>query len=370
MVARRRFLAQAAAVAAAPFINTRVTRALASASRRRLGVALCGLGDLSTQQIAPALQKTEYCRLAGLITGSPGKVEGWARKYDIPAKSVYTYDTMQRMADNPAIDIVYVVSPNALHLDHATAAAKAGKHVFCEKPLEVSVERCQRMIDAVKNANRMLGVAYRCQFEPNHLECMHIAREREFGALKLIDAYFGFTIGPSVWRLNRDLAGGGPLMDIGIYALQVTRYLTGEEPIWVSATMTSGDPARFSEVEESVLWQSRFPSGTISQCGASYNSAPTGYFRAISERGWFGLDPAFNYQDNHGMRSDGRAIALPSIDQFAAELDDFSRCILEKLPSRVSGEEGLRDVRIMTAIYESARAGRPVELRAAGGAPS
>ena len=225
------------------------------------GVALCGLGELSTQQIAPALQKTEYCRLAGVITGSPGKVEGWTRKYDIPPSSVYTYDTMQRMADNPAIDVVYVVSPNALHLDHAVAAAKAGKHVFCEKPLEVSVERGQRMIDAVKNANCKLGVAYRCRFEPNHLECMRIAREKEFGALKVIDAYFGFTIGPSVWRLSRDLAGGGPLMDIGVYALQATRYLTGEEPIWVSATVTAGDPARFLRSKSPCCGKAGSPAG-------------------------------------------------------------------------------------------------------------
>jgi predicted dehydrogenase len=153
-------------------------------------------------------------------------------------------------------------------------------------------------------------------------------------------------------------------MDVGVYALQATRYLTGEEPIWVSATTTQGDPTRFSEVEESVLWQAKFPSGAVSNCGASYNAAPVGYFRALAEHGWFGLEPAFNYDGIRGMRSDGKPIDFPSIDQFAAEMDDFAQCILEKKPSKVSGEEGLRDVRIMMAIYESARTGRPVELRA------
>jgi predicted dehydrogenase len=364
MTPRRKFIAQAAAVAAAPFISTSVTRALAAASKKKLGFALCGLGGLSSQQIAPALQKTENCRLTAIITDTPAKASNWQHQYGIPDRGVYSYDTMHRMADNPDIDVVYIVTPNALHLDHALAAAKAGKHVFCEKPLEISIERCLKMIDAVKAANRMLGVAYRCQFEPHHLECIRLARSREFGALKVIDAYFGYNSEPGVWRLKRELAGGGPLMDVGIYALQATRYLTGEEPNWVSATTTQGDPARFSEVEESVLWQARFPSGAVSHCGASYNAAPSGYFRALAEHGWFGLDPAFNYTGIHGTRSDGKAIEFPATDHFAVEMDDFARCILEKKPSKVSGEEGLRDVRIMMAIYESARTGKPVELRA------
>ena len=362
MTARRRFIAQAAALAAAPFISTTVTRALAAASSRKLGYAICGLGNLSSQQIAPALQKTTNCRLTAVITDTPAKAASWKTQYNIADRSIYTYDTMHRMADNPDIDVVYIVTPNALHLEHALAAAKAGKHVFCEKPLEISAERCQKMIDAVRAANRMLGVAYRCQFEPHHLECMRIARSKEFGALQVIDAYFGYNTEPNVWRLKRELAGGGPLMDVGIYALQATRYLTGEEPIRVSATTTRGDPTRFSEVEESVLWQARFPSGVISQCGASYSAAPVGYFRGIAEHGWFGLDPAFNYDGIRGMRSDGKAIDFPSIDQFAAEMDDFARCVLEKKPSKVSGEEGLRDVKIMMAIYESARMGKPVDL--------
>lgn len=363
MPTRRKFVVQAAALAAAPFISTRVTRALAASSRKKLGFALCGLGSLSTHQIAPALQKTENCRLAGIITGTPAKALKWQAEYNIAARNIYNYETMHRIADNPDIDVVYVVTPNAVHLDNALVAAKAGKHVFCEKPMEISVERCQQMIDAVKAANRVLGIGYRCRFEPHHLECVRIAREREFGALKVIDAHFGFNIEPNVWRLKRALSGGGPLMDVGIYALQATRYLSGEEPVWVSAATTQGDRARFSEVEESVVWEARFPGGAISHCSSSYNAVGVGYFRALAENGWFGLDPAFNYGGLHGMRSDGKAIESQPTDQFAVEMDDFARCILEKTPTRVPGEEGLRDVRIMTAIYESARTGRPVELR-------
>jgi len=362
MTSRRGFMAGSAALAVSPFINTRVTRALAAASGKKLGFALCGLGSLSTHQIAPALLKTANCRLAGIVTGTPAKAARWKAQYGIPDRSIYSYETMHRMADNPDIDVVYVVTPNAIHLDNALVAAKAGKHVYCEKPMEISVARCNQMIGAVKAAGRVLGVGYRLHFDPHNLECVRIARSREFGALKLIDAHFGFPIQPGVWRLNRALAGGGPLMDVGIYCLQATRYLTGEEPMSVSAVMTHGDDKRFSEVEESIAWQTKFPSGVLAHCGTSYNAAPAGYFRALAERGWFAMDPAFNYDGIRGSRSDGRAIEYPDIDQFAAEMDDFADCISTGKRTRVPGEEALRDVQIMMAIYEAARSGKSVEL--------
>jgi predicted dehydrogenase len=362
MTTRRSFMAGSAAFAVSPFISTRVTRALAAASARRLGFALCGLGSLSTHQIAPALMKTAHCRLAGIVTGTPAKAARWKALYGIPDKSIYSYETMHRMADNPDIDVVYVVTPNAIHLDNALIAATAGKHVYCEKPMEISVARCRQMIDGVKAAGRMLGIGYRLHFEPHNLECARIARAHEFGALKLIDAHFGFPIQPGVWRLNLALAGGGPLMDVGIYCLQATRYLTGEEPMSVTATMTHGEDRRFSEVEESITWQTKFPGGALAHCGTSYNAAPAGYFRALAERGWFAMDPAFTYDGIRGTRSDGRAIEYPDIDQFAAEMDDFADSIMSGKPTRVPGEEGLRDVKIMTAIYEAAGSGKSVDL--------
>lgn len=362
MTGRRSFLTLGTALAAVPFIATRVTRARAAASRPRLGFALCGLGDLSARQIAPALLMTERCRLTGLITDSKDKATDWCRRYGIPARSVYTYDTMARMADNPDIDVVYVVTPNALHLPHGAAAARAGKHVFCEKPLEVTTGRCEELIGAVRAANRRLGVAYRCRFEPHHLEAMRLARSHELGALLGIQSFFGFNIRPGGWRLERALSGGGPLLDVGIYALQATRYLTGEEPTWVMGRTTRGDAARFSEVEASVFWEAGFPGGTFAQCGASYAAAPAGYVRALAERGGFTLDPAFDYGGVRATRTDGRPFDFPQTDQFAAEMDDFARGIQEGTPSLVPGEEGLRDVRIMMAIYQSARTGAPVTL--------
>lgn len=360
---RREFMLQAAALAAAPFISAGVTPVHAATSGRKLGVALCGLGGLSANQIAPALQKTSYCRLAGVITDSPAKARQWKSQYGIPERNIYGYETMQGLADNPDIDVVYVVTPNALHADHTIRAAKAGKHVFCEKPMEISVEKCQQMIDACKSAGRMLGIAYRCQFEPHHLECMRIARAREFGDLRVVEANFGFPIGdPKQWRLRRALAGGGSLMDVGIYALQATRYITGEEPMLVSAIETKTDPVKFSEVDESIAWQAKFPSGVIANCSSSFNTSGLGRLRANAQRGWFELDPAYNYNGIRGRRSDGKEIRLPEVDQFAAEMDDFAQCILNNKPTWVSGEEGLRDVKILMAIYESIKTGGVIKL--------
>jgi predicted dehydrogenase len=328
----------------------------------KLGVALVGLGTLSTNQIAPALQRTEHCRLAGIVTGTPSKAARWQSQYGIPDRSVYRYETMARLAENPDIDIVYVVTPNALHGDHTIAAARAGKHVLCEKPMEVSTERCEAMIAACQAAGRQLAIAYRCQFEPHHLACVRLARQQELGPVRLVDACFGFPIGdPAQWRLRKALAGGGPMFDVGIYCLQTARMISGEEPISVSALESKTDPATFREVEETMTFQLAFPGGVLANCSTSYVTRMN-EFTVHAARGSFGMRPAYDYTGNRGFRSDGGPLALPAIDSIAAELDDFARCITTGAPSRVPGEEGSRDVRILLAAFESARSGRVVAL--------
>ena len=360
---REFFKTSALAAASLPLLGAFSPVAHADEPGRKLGFALVGLGGLSTHQIAPALQKTNFCRLAGIVTGTPAKAVRWKAQYNIPDKNIYNYDTMGQMADNPDIDVVYIVTPNALHAEHTIKAANAGKHVLSEKPMEVSVEKCQQMIDACKKANRLFAVGYRLHFEPNNLECMRLAREKVFGEVKTIEAGFGFHIGdPSQWRLNRALSGGGPLMDVGIYALQATRYVTGEEPVLVSAVASTTDPVKFKDIEDSIAWQLKFPSGIIANCSSTYRCNGLDHYTAFAEEGWFGLDPAYDYAGIHGRRGDGETIALDPIDQFAAEMDNFAQCILNNQPSKVSGEEGLRDLKIMMAIYEAAKSGNTVSL--------
>jgi len=364
-LSRRRFLRTTAVSAVGfPFVSTLLSRA-ADAEPRKLGFALVGLGGLSNQQLGPALKLTKYCRLAGIVTGTPSKIPIWKQRYDIPDKNVYNYDTMEQMADNPDIDVVYIVTPNGLHAGHSIKGAKAGKHVFCEKPFETTIEKCQQTIDACKKANRMLGVAYRCQFDPNHLECRRLAMEKVFGEVKSIEAGFSRGITATEWRVNRELAGGGPLMDVGIYALQTCRFVSGLEPIEVSAKFGPvTDPVKFAQVEESVEWDMTFPGGLKTNCKTNYERGDMHSFKVTAEKGSFGLDPAYNYNSSRGTRSDGQAINFPAVNQFAAEMDDFAQCIMNNKPTKISGEEGLRDVKIMMAIYESAKTGKPVKLTA------
>lgn len=366
---RRDFIKAAAIVAAgAPFANgmlrpVRVTSGNSNKSSKPLGFALVGLGSLSTNQIAPALAKTTNCRLAAIVTGTPAKAAKWKAQYDLPDRCIYNYETMQSMAANPDIDVVYVVTPNALHAEHTIKAARAGKHVLCEKPMEVSTAKCEAMIAACRNAGRQLAIGYRCRFEPHHLELARLAREKTFGNVKIIETGFGFPIGdPTQWRLNRALAGGGPLMDVGIYSLQAARMITGEEPTNISAMSVTTDPVKFKDIEESMTFELTFPSGIIANCTTTYRVGGINRVNVYAERGSFGMAPAFDYSGNKGWRSDGAPLRFDPVDHFATEMDDFAQCIMSGKPTKVPGEEGLRDLRILMAAYDAARSGQTVRL--------
>ena len=368
---RRDFLRTAAiAAAGAPYLDSilvRRDRDDAELIERRqakpLGFALVGLGSLSTNQIAPALQKTKNCRLAAIVTGTPAKAVAWKAKYNIPDRSIYNYDTMHQMAENKDIDVVYVVTPNALHAEHTIKAAKAGKHVLCEKPMEVSTAKCQAMIAAVKAAGRQLAIGYRCRFEPHHREMARLAQSRELGDVRIIESGFGFQIGdPTQWRLKKSLAGGGPLMDVGIYSIQSAEMIAGEYPIAVSAMESKTDPVKFKDVEETMTFELKFANKISAYCTTTYKVNGINRTTAFAEKGSFGLTPAFNYDGIKGWRSDGKELRFEEPDQFAHEMDDFASCIMAGRPTSVPGEMGLRDLRTMMAIYEAARTGKTVRL--------
>jgi len=368
---RREFLRVAAiAAAGTPYLDSILTRRerdephrVEGTQAKPLGFALVGLGSLSTNQIAPALQKTKNCRLAAIVTGTPAKAEAWKAKYDIPDRSIYNYDTMHQMADNKDIDVVYVVTPNALHAEHTIKAAKAGKHVLCEKPMEVSTAKAQAMIAAVKAAGRQLAIGYRCRFEPHHREMARLAQSRELGEVRIIESGFGFQIGdPTQWRLKKSLAGGGPLMDVGIYSLQSAEMIAGEYPIAVSAMESKTDPVKFKDVEETMTFELKFANNISAYCTTTYKVNGINRTTAFAEKGSFGLTPAFNYDGIKGWRSDGKELAFQEPDQFAHEMDDFAECIMTGRPTSVPGEMGLRDLRTLMAIYEAARTGRTVNV--------
>lgn len=334
---------------------------------KKLGWAIVGLGSLAIHQILPAFATCEKSKVTALVSGHPDKANKLALRYGVDAKNIYNYQNYDSIKDNPDVDIIYIVLPNGMHPEYTIRGLKAGKHVLTEKPMAPTPADCQAMIDAGRKANRKLMVAYRCRYEPFNQRMIQMARDQELGPVKLLQTEAGFNIGdPSQWRLKRDLAGGGSLMDIGIYALQAARYISGEEPIEVNAMTynTPGDP-RFKEVEETINFQLRFPSGILANCVSTYGSAYRSHFLARATRGWFELEPAMSYTGLRMRLDRGRGIEEPAIqpnDHFAAEMDHMSRCVVQDQQPLTPGEEGLRDITIMMAIYEAARTGRTVKL--------
>lgn len=331
---------------------------------KKLNIALVGLGNYANI-VATGLESSQYCQLAGIVTGTPAKAESWSKKYNIPQKNIYNYQNFDEIKKNKDIDVVYVILPNAMHKEFVVRAAKAGKHVITEKPMATSVEDCENMIKACKDAGVQLAVGYRLHFEPYNLEIKRLGQEKAFGQVRIMEASNGFKGGnPNMWRLKKALSGGGPLMDMGIYALQVTRYVTGEEPIAVTAQFGPiTNKELFSEVEESILWQLEFPSGAIANSVSSYN-ANLGRFYAAADNGFFELNPAYGYGPLKGRTSNGE-LNLPIVNHQTAQMDGIGRILLENkpLPDHITGEEGLRDVRIMMAIYEAARTGKKMTLK-------
>ena len=343
--------------------------AFAAPRKGKIGYAVVGLGSYATRQIMPNFAGCEHSRLVALVSGTPAKLEQYGVEYGIPATHRYSYADYDRIRDNPDIDAVYVVLPNAMHAEYSIRAAQAGKHVMCEKPMAVSVAECEAMIAACRKAGTKLMIGYRSRFEPYNRLAIELARSGHVGPTRMITADHGFPARPNQWRLDKPMSGGGSLMDIGIYSLNAARYLTGEEPVDVSAIESTdrSDP-RFKTVEDRISFLLRFPSGIQANCISSYSSAHNAY-RITGTEGWIEMEPATPYAgQTMRIRKDGevtpRVLPAPAKNQFAGQLDHLAECILNNTTPIVAGEEGLADLRVIEAIYRSAAEGRTIKLRA------
>lgn len=332
---------------------------------KQLGWAIVALGGLSWGQILPGFAQCKKSKLVAVVTGTPAKGVRATEQYGV--KHVYNYESFDKIKENPEIDCVYIVLPNGMHAEYTIRAANAGKHVLCEKPMANTVRECEDMIAACKKNNVKLMTAYRCQYEPHNLEVIQMVRAGELGPLKVIVADHGFNAGdPRQWRLNRKLAGGGSLMDIGIYSLQAARYVTGEEPTEISAQMysTPNDP-RFKEVEENINFLLRFPSGCLANCTSSYGYAGQNRYRVVGQSGWVELEPATSYSGikmRYQTRNKRDEKQMEDMNQFAREMDYFSTCVIENKTPKTAGEEGLQDMKLITKIYEAAKTGKTVKV--------
>ena len=284
---------------------------------------------------------------------------------------MYGYDEIPRLRTNPRVGAAYVITPNSTHLEYALAAASAGKHVLCEKPMEVSVERCRRMIAGAQKAGVKLMIGYRAQYEPFNEECIRLCRSGELGRLRQITSEHGRKLDPAekrdTWRQVKALAGGGSLMDIGIYALNASMYLTGELPVEISAEeSTDRSEPRFREIEDGMYFRLRFPSGVVAHLSSGYSWSETKRYSVIGEKRTLNLDPATDYYEHRLELADKEGRTVPAIqeqNQFARQLDAFSANIQDDTPIRTPGEMGLRDVALMMRIYEAARTGKVLEVK-------
>lgn len=362
----RRDFVRGAALGTAAFLTRTELRArqlLAQNKGRKLGIALLGLGRYATGELGPALRQTKLCQLAGVITGHPEKGERWVAEYNLNKKNLYSYENMERVADNPDIDIIYVVTPPALHPEFVIRAAKAGKHVISEKPMATSVADCDRMIAACKAARVKLGIGYRLHYDPYHNEMVRLGGIQELGPFMRMTGAFSFVMRTREFRIDKKLGGGGALMDLGIYLIHGACMATGTAPVSVTAQEeTKLNPEFFNEVEETVSWTMDFPNGAKLDAVTSFNQSGN-QFRLEGKKGWVDFKQAFSYRGIAVETSRG-PLNYPPINQQAAQMDDFADCVLTGRATPVPGELGRRDLQIIQAIYEAARTGKRVRVHA------
>lgn len=332
---------------------------------KKLGVALVGLGRYALK-LAEGIDRSKYCTLTGIVTGTPAKASEWGKKYKLPASSIYNYETFDRIADNKNIDVIYIVLPNGMHKEYALRAAKAGKHVIVEKPMAINAAESLEIIHACDKAGVQLAVGYRLHFEPYNMEMMRLGQQKVYGKVRLVQSDLGYnmtTMDPGDWHFNKKLSGGGSLQNLGVYCIQAARYILGEEPTAVTAYFgPNSKPELFKEVEESVHWKLEFPGGAMahSSCSSGY---PLDRLFASAERNTFELNPAISYGPFRGWTRDG-VFTFPVTHMQQVQLDEMAKILLSgaKMPDHISGWEGYRDAKVIDAIYASAYSGQRVTI--------
>ena len=369
MNSRRDFLQKiTAATIAFPFLK-QAAAANKSINRKPydgpvLRVAIMGLGGYGSR-VAEAMRDCTMAKLVGVISGTPSKIIDWQSRYNILSKNCYNYENFDNIKSNPDIDAVYVITPNGLHYDEVIRVAKAGKHVICEKPMAVNAKEGQEMVDACKKANVKLLVGYRMHFEPKTLEIIRMRKAGDFGKITFFQGLSGFVIGdPNQWRLNKKLSGGGSLMDIGVYSINGSRYMVGEDPIWVTAEETKNDPAKFKEgVDETIQFQLGFPGGAVASCLSTYSMNNLDRFFLDGLRGFGELNPATGYGPIMGRTNKGE-LNFPHVTHQTVQMDAMAGIILQgKQPEvPVDGEEAVKDLKIIDAIYEATKTGKKIAL--------
>lgn len=320
--------------------------------KEKLGVALVGLGYYCTNLLAPALQLTGHCYLSGVVTGTLSKAEKWKQTHRLPDKNIYNYQNFDLIANNPDIDIVYVVLPPSMHAEYVIRAANAGKHVWCEKPMAMTEEECKSMIDACTKNKVKLSIGYRMHHEPNTQQIIQFSKELTYGKVMKVEAAAGYFDGRTDHWKQKKKMGGGCMYDMGVYPLNAARYSVGLEPIAVTAQASTTRPEIYKEVEETMKFELEFPGGATAACETSFGKGMNDLMVTCS-KGWYKLSPFQAYNGVNGITSTGTKLNATIANEQATQMDDDALAIVNNTPVMVPGEEGLRDIRVVEAIYRS-----------------
>lgn len=324
--------------------------------------AVVGLGHIAQVAVLPAFAHARRnSTLAALVSDDPQKLRQVARKYRV--KATFSYEQYEECLQQ--VDAVYIALPNSMHAEYTIRAANAGVHVLCEKPMAVTVEECEAMVRACREANVKLMIAYRLHFEEINLDAVELVRRGKIGEPKYFNSSFSMTVRPGDIR-TRTETGGGTLYDIGVYCINAARYLFRSEPKEVMALSVNAAPDKLPEIDESTAAILRFDGERIATFITSFNAADVGSYRIVGTKGDLHVNPAYEYAEGLGyeltVNGKTRRKKVGKRDQFAPELLYFSDCILKNRMPEPSGEEGLQDVRIVRALYESSEVGKAIEI--------
>jgi len=336
------------------------------AAPNRIGFALVGLGNISEVAVLPAFRHSKKAKLVAVVSGDKRKAKRLAMKFG--ASDYYTYDEYVLALNHPQVDAVYIATTNGTHAEYAMRAAQSCKHVLCEKPMANSVEECQQMIEVCRAHDVRLMIAYRKYFEPASVALKRLVTSGKLGRLRILHSAFTINLPPGspAWHFDKKQAGGGSLVDVGVYCVNTSRWLVGRDPVEASGYVWTDDPAGFREVEEHVAFQLKFPEGVVLQGSSSFGAAQASFLHVHGEKGWAALDPAYEFAKVRRLFGEigGRWFEkrFPPIDEFVLELDAFAEAIRRHRDPEPNGLEGLKDVAIMQAIYKSARENRPIPV--------
>ena len=345
------------------------------AASKRIGVAVVGLGGIAERAVLPAFRRSKKTKLVALVSGDERKARRLAAKFG--ARDYYTYDDYVLCLNHPQVNAVFIATTNGTHAEYTLRAAASGKHVLCEKPMANTVEECHQMVDACRANNVRLMIAYRKYFEPASRALKKLVTSGKLGRLKILHSAFTIYLPPGkatpAWHFDRKQAGGGSLVDVGVYCINTARWLLDKDPVEASAYAWTLDPARFSEIEENISFQLKFPEGVVLQASSSFGAAQASFLHVHGEKGWAALDPAYAYDEERRLfgKLGGRWFEkkFKAMDEFVLELDAFADSIRRGRDPEPDGYEGLKDVAVMQAIYRSARDNRPSPIYLAGIGP-